>query len=61
MLTQLQRTANSRSEVSNQALSALVPADLLGRQWQRRFMPREFAQQRGLASRFELIPATMVA
>jgi len=52
MLTQLSRPTNSRSEYRS-------PASDMDRQWTKRFMPREFGQQRGV--HLKLMDATMVA
>jgi len=54
MLTQLSRPTNSRSEFRSHA-----PASDMDRQWTKRFMPREFGQQRGV--HLKLMDATMVA
>ncbi len=54
MLTQLSRPLNSRSEFRSPA-----PASDMDRQWVKKFMPREFGQQRGV--HLKLIGATMVA
>jgi len=53
MLTQLSPPINSRS-----AIRKPVPAVEMDRQWVKRFMPREFGQQRGV--HLKLMDATMV-
>jgi len=54
MVTQLSRPINSCAAVRSPA-----PAVAMEQQWVKRFMPREFAQQRGV--HLKLMDATIVA